>query len=141
MSGTDQSLDESASADDEHAGERTTGQLVQVTRAMVTIYKNHFGRGPEHAHSHYAGPDILICVLENTLTPVERSLAELGEHVRLQDLRQLFQNATEGKFRDTVEEITGRKVATFMSANDVKNDVASEIFLFERAPRDDSAAE
>jgi uncharacterized protein YbcI len=112
------------------------GHLTQVTRAMVTIYKDHFGRGPEHAHSHYAGGHVLICVLEGTLTPVERSLATLGEHQRLQDLRQLFQSATEGTFRSVVEEITGRRVVSFMSGNDVRNDVASEIFVLERTPFD-----
>ena len=64
------------------------GQLTQVTRAIVSIYKEQFGRGPNHARSHYAGPDSIVCYLEETLTPVERSLVALGELHRLQDLRQ-----------------------------------------------------
>jgi uncharacterized protein YbcI len=110
------------------------GQLRQITRAVVTIYKEHFGRGPAHAHSHYAGGDVLVCLLEGTLTPVERSIANLGEHQRLQDFRQLFQSATEQTFRAVVEEITGRRVVSFMSGNDVRTDVASEIFVFEHIP-------
>jgi uncharacterized protein YbcI len=117
------------------------GQLSRITRAMVAIYKEHFGRGPMHAHSHYAGGDIVICILEGTLTPVERSIANLGEQQRLQDLRQLFQSATEPTFRAVVEEITGRRVVSFMSGNDVQTDVASEIFVLERARPDEPVAE
>ena len=109
---------------------RAAGQLTQVTRAIVAIYKDQFGRGPNHARSHYAGPDSIVCYLEETLTPVERSLVTLGELHRLQDLRQLFQYAAEDAFRSAVEEITGRTVVSFMSGNDVTNDVASEIFIF-----------
>jgi uncharacterized protein YbcI len=117
------------------------GQLTQITRAMVTIYKDHFGRGPVHARTHYAGGNVVICVLEGTLTPVERSLANLGEQHRLQDLRQLFQSATEPTFRAVVEEITGRRVVSFMSGNDVRNDVASEIFVLEPTRLDEAVAE
>jgi uncharacterized protein YbcI len=61
-----------------------------INRAMVRIYKEQFGRGPERVHSHYAGPDAIICFLEQTLTPVERSLTTLDEHQRLRDIRMLF---------------------------------------------------
>ena len=114
--------------------ETVVSQLTQITRSIVRIYKDHFGRGPRHAHSHYAGSDIIICVLEGTLTPVEQTLVRLGEVKEMQNLRQLFQAATEETFRSTVEEIIGRKVVSFMSANDVQSDVASEIFVFERRP-------
>jgi uncharacterized protein YbcI len=108
------------------------GELTQITRALVTIYKDHFGRGPNHAHSHYAGADTIICILEGTLTPVENSLVVMGEQQSLQNLRQLFQAASEEAFCSAVEAITGRKVASFMSGNDIKHDVSSEIFVFER---------
>jgi uncharacterized protein YbcI len=112
------------------------GQLMQITRAIVTIYKEQFGRGPEHAHSHYAGANTIICVLEGTLTPVERTLAKIGQTQELQNLRQLFQSAAEQAFRAAVEQITGRQVVSFMSGNDVRNDMASEIFVLatERPP-------
>jgi len=109
---------------------RAAGELTQITRAIVAIYKEQFGRGPNHARSHHAGPDSIVCYLEETLTPVERTLVGLGELHRLQDLRQLFQYAAETAFRSAVEEITGRSVVSFMSGNDVKNDIASEIFIF-----------
>lgn len=45
----------------------------------------------------------------------------------------LFQYAVEDQFRAAVEEVTERRVVSFMSAVDVDNDLASEIFLL--APR------
>jgi uncharacterized protein YbcI len=107
-------------------------ELTQITRAIVGIYKAQLGRGPVVAHTHYAGSDIVVCILEGTLTPIERTLVDLGQERQLQDIRQLFQAAAELQFRAVVEDITGRTVISFMSANDVRNDVASEIFSLER---------
>lgn len=116
----------------DHLGmDAVTSQLVQVSRAMIAIYKEQFGRGPERARSYYAGPDSLVCLLENTLTPVERSLQTMDEHQRLRDLRMLFQYTAEKQFRGAVEEITGRRVVAFISGIDTRADVASEQFVFE----------
>ena len=112
-------------------GSSEGASLRQIARAMVAIYKEQFGRGPRNAHAHYSGPNMIVCVLEGTHTPVERSLVRMGEQQRLLDIRQLFQSTTEETFRSTVEEITGRKTIGFMSGNDIPNDIASEIFLFE----------
>jgi uncharacterized protein YbcI len=118
-------------ASSEAADERQTSQLVQVSRAMIRIYKEQFGRGPERAHSHYAGPDAIVCFLEQTLTPVERTLTTIGEQQRLRDMRMLFQYAAEDEFRCAIEHITGRKVTAFVSGIDVQADVASELFTLE----------
>ena len=70
------------------AGNSQESVLAEIAREMVRIYKEQFGRGPTRARVDFAGPDIVICTLENSLTPVERRLADLGEHQRLgyQDL-------------------------------------------------------
>jgi uncharacterized protein YbcI len=115
------------------ARDERPGQLTQITRAMVAIYKDQFGRGPTHARSHYAGPDIIICALEDTLTPIERTLVSIGEHQRLRDIRMLFQHTAEEQFRAAVEQITGRKVVAFTSGFDTLADVATETFVLERA--------
>jgi uncharacterized protein YbcI len=117
--------------------ERAAWQLKEISRAMTQIYKEQFGRGPEHVRSHFAGPDAVVCFLENTLTPVERSLTTLAEHARLRDMRMLFQYAAEQEFRGAVEQVTGRKVTAFVSGIDVEADVASELFIL--APLDGAA--
>jgi uncharacterized protein YbcI len=104
--------------------------LLEVTNAMVRIYKEQFGRGPTRARSDWAGADTLLCTLEDTLTPAERKLVELGESMRLVETRLFFQHACKEDFRATVEEITGRTVRAFVSGTDPLSDVSSEIFYF-----------
>ena len=108
--------------------------LQDVSNAMVKLYKEQFGRGPTRARSEWAGPDALLCTLEESLTPAERSLAEMGEHQRLRDTRLFFQYATEKAFRGAVEEIVGREIRAFVSGIDTEKDVSSEVFYF--SPRE-----
>lgn len=100
----------------------------QISREMVRLYKELFGRGPTKARTEFAGPDIVICSLENTFTLAERSLAEMGEHQRLRDTRMYFQAATREKFTEIVERLTGRNVRAFISGVDTRADVCSEVF-------------
>jgi uncharacterized protein YbcI len=106
-------------------------QLAELSNAMVALYKEQFGRGPTRAKSAYAGTDVLIVTLEDTLTPAERRMVEMEEYQRLRDTRMFFQYATERHFRETVEQITGRKVEAFVSGIDVEQDISSEVFYLE----------
>jgi uncharacterized protein YbcI len=103
----------------------------EISREMVRLYKELFGRGPTKARTEFAGPDVVICSLENTFTPAERSLADMGEHQRLRDTRLYFQAATEDRFREIIERVTGRKVRAFLSGLDAKTDVCAEVFYLE----------
>lgn len=103
----------------------------EISREMVRLYKELFGRGPTKARTEFAGPDIVICSLEDTFTPAERSLADMGEHQRLRDTRMYFQAATHDKFIEIVEHVTGRKVRAFISGLDAKVDICAEIFYLE----------
>lgn len=106
----------------------------EISREMVRLYKELFGRGPTKARTEFAGSDILICSLEDTFTPAERSLAEMGEHQRLRDTRMYFQAATADKFREIVERVTGRKVRAFISGLDADADVCAEVFYLDPKP-------
>ena len=104
---------------------------LEISSEMVRLYKQLFGRGPARARTHFAGPDIVICSLEQTLTPVERTMAEMGEHQRLRETRLFFQYAREDDFRQTVERITGRRVRAFLSGTDTTEDISGEVFYLE----------
>ena len=106
-------------------------ELQELTNAMVRLYKDLFGRGPTKARTNYAGPDTLVSTLENSLTPAERNMLDLGEHQRVREIRMFFQHASDAEFTGTVEEITGRKVWAFVSGVDTDKDVSSEIFYLE----------
>jgi len=103
----------------------------EISREMVRLYKELFGRGPTKARTEFAGPNIIICSLENTFTPAERSLAEMGEQQRLRDTRIYFQYATSEKFREIIERVTGRSVRAFISGIDAEVDVCAEVFYLE----------
>jgi uncharacterized protein YbcI len=103
----------------------------EISREMVRLYKELFGRGPTKVKTEFCGPDALVCTLEDSFTPAERALAERGEHQRLRDTRMYFQYATEEKFCGTIERVLGRKVRAFVSGIDTKEDVSAELFYLE----------
>ena len=110
---------------------RREGVTRDLSQAMVRIYREQFGRGPETVSTRFSGPDVIISLLGNSLTPVEKSMLKMGEDQRLRDVRSIFQHATERTFRAEVERITGRRVIGFMSDIDVHNDLSCEIFTLE----------
>jgi uncharacterized protein YbcI len=107
--------------------------LQAISNAMAQIYKTQFGRGPNKVRTYFAGADAVVCVLEDTQTPAERRLVELGEHQRLRDVRLFFQYAAEDDLRRPVEAATGRRVRAFISGMDSRADASAEIFLLDDA--------
>jgi uncharacterized protein YbcI len=113
--------------------------LAEISREIVGLYKQQFGRGPTKAKTNFAGPDLVVCTLEDSLTPAERKLAHMGEHQRLRDTRLYFQHATEDDFRTVIERVLGRKVRAFNSAIDTEADVSVEVFHLEPQAQVDSS--
>lgn len=104
--------------------------LAEISNEMVRLYKQYFGRGPTKARTNWAGPDTVLCVLEETLAPAERNMVALGEHQRLRDIRMFFQYATLHEFCEPVERLTGRKVKAFLSGIDTQVDgLSTEVFV------------
>jgi uncharacterized protein YbcI len=121
----------------EAPGQEQRSILMDVSNAMVHLFKEQFGRGPTKARSNWAGHDTLVCVLRESFTPAEKNMVALGEHQRLRDVRLFFQAATEERFREVVGSIVGRPVESFMSAIDTHTDTAIEVFIFEPDERRD----
>jgi uncharacterized protein YbcI len=105
--------------------------LLELSNEMVRLYKTLFGRGPTKTRSHWLGPDAVVTTLEETFTPAERNMVELGEHQRLRDMRTFFQHASADEFREVAERVTGRKVRGFVSGVDTEADISTEVFYFE----------
>jgi uncharacterized protein YbcI len=120
-----------ATASDLESG---SGLYAEISRAMVGLYKEQFGRGPVKAKTRFADPDTLLCTLEGSLTPAEKSLVAMGEDQRLRDIRLFFQHAGEARFREVVEQLTGRRVIAFVSGMDTGRDVSAEVFYLEPLP-------
>jgi uncharacterized protein YbcI len=111
-----------------------SGLYADVSRAMVRLYKEQFGRGPIKAKTRFADPDTLLCTLEGSLTQAEKTLVAMGEDQRLRDIRMFFQHAAEANFRAVIEELTGRRVIAFVSGMDTGRDVSAEVFYLEPLP-------
>lgn len=111
------------------AQEREGLHLAELSNAIVRLYKHHFGRGPTKVRTSYAGPDTLVCVLEETFTTSERKLADWGEHQRLRETRALLAGGTERELVKAVEQITGRSVRSYLSGIDPERDTSCELFL------------
>jgi uncharacterized protein YbcI len=124
-------MDDHNVAESAKTAERQHSDLAEISREMVRLYKEQFGRGPTKAKTSYAGPDVILCTLENSFTPAERKLAEMGEHQRLRDTRLYFQYATADDFRSVIERILGRKVRGFNSGVDTDRDISVEVFHLE----------
>jgi uncharacterized protein YbcI len=100
-----------------------------ISDEMGRLFKEHFGRGPTRVRTYYVD-DLVTVLLEDTLTPAERKLVQMGEHQRLRDTRMFFQYATVREFCEAVERITGRTVRAFMSGLDTEVEgMACEIFV------------
>ena len=94
---------------------------VLVSVEMVRLYKEQFTR-PKRATTHWAGPDALVVILEDTLSPAERNMIDEGKHDRLRNKRSAAQYSKVREFCEPIERITGRKVRAFLSGIDTEVD-------------------
>lgn len=105
--------------------------IVEIANAIVHTYKELLGRGPTKSRVLFAGADVLLVVLEDTMTAQERTLASLGEQERLRTQRLLLTTAAEQQLRTIVESALGRRTLAHVSGFDVHRDAAAEIFTLE----------
>jgi uncharacterized protein YbcI len=109
--------------------------LADVTNAVVRLHRHHYGKGPTRSKS-YLLDDVLICVMEDVLTAVERTLVESGRLALVRYTRLAFADAMGDRFAEEVERIVGRSVLGFTSQVLVTQDAAIEMFLLEAAQPD-----
>jgi len=116
-------------SDDGHGRDRSSAQA--ISNAITKLQRENYGRGPDGVRT-VVGYDHIICFLENTFMPVERTLIEAGETGAVRETRLAFQRAMESRFVNTVEEISGRKVRAFLSQVSLNPDISVEVFVLER---------
>jgi len=107
----------------------TAGSLASaISNLVVRITSEYTGRGPTRARTHIS-ENLIAVVLEDTLTKGERSLVRDGHEERVLAMREAFQRTMGSELIGGVEQLTGRRVAAFMSANHVEPDMAIEAFI------------
>ncbi len=114
----------------------TGEQLAAITREMVRIKSQHYGRGATEAKT-YQCDAFLFCVMKGGLTTVERNLLEHGDFALVRQVRLRFQENNVDTFRDAVQRIAGRQVLTYESQILFDPDYTVEIFVLEDPPVED----
>jgi uncharacterized protein YbcI len=102
-----------------------------ISAGVVHVFSEHTGRGPTRARTTIDG-EIVVVILQDSMTKAERSLAQAGKDADVLRLRRSFQETMSGDLIAVVERLTGAFVQAFMSANHIEPDAAAEIFLLDR---------
>jgi len=113
----------------EEAGTQLGEQLAAVTNGIVRLFSEYYGRGPTKAKSYLLDDRILVCVLEETMTRVERTLVDNGQGHKVRDVRLTFQEAMAPEFKGCVAEAMGREVLAYHSQLTLDPDIGFEFFI------------
>jgi uncharacterized protein YbcI len=118
-----------------------TSVAARISNHVVQTMSAFTGRGPTRAWTSIDG-DLISVVLRDTLTRGERSLLDDGRSTLVLEMRQAYQHTMRLVLVEGVQQISGRKVIAFLSANHIDPDIAIESFVMEaQEPVPDSAAQ
>ena len=101
-----------------------------VSRRMVQLHKEFYGRGPEKAKTYYSG-DLVVVLMRGGFTRVEETLLQEGRGESVLQQRSDFQKVMAARFIAVIEEETGRKVIAMMSGTHQHPDLLGEMFVLE----------
>jgi uncharacterized protein YbcI len=113
--------------------------LTEISNTAVALHREHFGRGPGAAKTHVTD-NLVVVVLTDVFTPVERTLIDAGQEARVRETRAAHRAATEGVYKTRMEAVLGRPVAAHLSSIHVDPDVAVDIFVLDPEAADPAAA-
>jgi uncharacterized protein YbcI len=119
----------------------TGEQLAAISREMVRIKADHYGKGPSEAKS-YVCDNIILAVLKGGLTRVEETLVAAGDTALIREVRLRFQEQMKDSFTGAVERILNRKVIGYQSQIVINPTYIFELFVLDSGedsiPRDDA---
>jgi uncharacterized protein YbcI len=102
-----------------------------ISNAVVGLVRDYVGRGPTKARTIHKG-NLVLCVLEDTMTRAEQSLVAAGDDEFVARMRHALQNAMRDELTTAVEGFTHRRVVAFLSANHLEPDLAAELFVLDK---------
>ena len=104
----------------------------KITNGIVRLFSEYYGRGPTRAKSTCWRTATSVTVLRDTMTTVERTLAERGDRDMVRRVRLTFQEAMAASFKGVVEEALGRRVEAYHSQMLIEPDMGFEILRARR---------
>jgi uncharacterized protein YbcI len=102
--------------------------LTEISNTAVALHREHFGRGPGAAKTHISD-NLVVCVLTDVFTPVERTLIDAGQEDRVRETRAAHRAATDGIYKARMEAVLGQRVEAHLSSVNVDPDVAVDVFV------------
>jgi uncharacterized protein YbcI len=106
--------------------------LSAISNSIVSILRERYGRGPMKAKT-YALDDIIVVVLRaGGFTAAEQTMIDSGEPHRVVEMRKDFQRVMAQDYKDTIEELTDRRVLAFLSNAHVEPELTIELFFVDR---------
>jgi len=105
------------------------GELRQaISDLAVRVFADHLERGPTKVRT-VIDEDLVLCLLEETMTTAERKLVEAGRERPAMSMRAALQETMRTTLVEGVEELTGRRVSAAVSGSNLAPDVTSELFV------------
>src|SRR5437588_2569537 len=123
----------SNSADTSPGAVGSGSHLAAISRRVVGVMKEYYGKGPTGARTYYSG-DLVVVMLTGGYTRVEKTLIAGGRSDAVNSQRSAFQETIRPLMRQIVEEELRRPVIAFMSATHQDPDLNAELFVL--APGD-----
>jgi uncharacterized protein YbcI len=102
--------------------------LTAISNTAVALHREHFGRGPGAAKTHVSD-NLVVCILTDVFTPLERTLIEAGQEERVRETRAAHRAATDAIYKARMEAVLGQRVEAHLSSINVDPDVAVDIFV------------
>ena len=81
--------------------------LAEITNRIVAFMREHYGRGPIKAKT-YVLDNLIVCVLSDGFTAIERTMMEGGEPDRVLKMPRDFQRMMKERYTEMIEALTGR---------------------------------
>jgi uncharacterized protein YbcI len=101
-----------------------------ISRSIVTVLKEHLGRGPVKAKT-YLHEDSVLVLMYNGHTVAEETLGAGGEGLGVASQRVKASAAISERLIAIVEAETGRKVIGFMSSSQQDPSLLSLVFVLD----------
>ena len=101
-----------------------------ISDAMVAVVREALGRGPKRART-FIHDDVILCLLHETMTPLERTLHEQDRDDTVQDVRDVLHSGMAPKAQELVQELTGRTVLATLADHHASLDAGVLVFILE----------
>ncbi len=99
-----------------------------ISRGIVALMKQYVGRGPTTARTFFE-EDLVTVLLHETLTTVEKTLAEAGSGEVVSSMRENFDSAMCDEAISLVERETDRDVEALLTGHSVDSDYSVLCFV------------